>query len=60
MQKCNKVLVIMCVNLYQEFWKKRCLKLHEPIVQNKALVCEIEVIEGKARNGIIVEMNKHV
>ena len=50
----------MCVNLYQEFWKKRCLKLHEPIVQNKALVCEIEVIEGKARNGNIVDMNKHV
>ena len=40
----NKVLVKSCVNFYHECWKRKCIVLHDPEVQQKVLKEEVEVM----------------
>ena len=43
----------------KECWENKCFVFHEPIVQNKVLVNEIDVMKEEDRNVNIVDMSKH-
>lgn len=41
-------------------FENRCVMSHEPIVQKKVLVTEIDVIKKEDRNGNIADVNNHI
>ena len=50
----------MCVNLYHDCWKKRCVVLHDPSMQFIGLKNEIERAKEKYLNGSTEELKKYV
>ena len=44
----DKVLVQICIQFYNECWKRRCVVFRDPEVQQKALKEEVEVIMEEA------------
>ena len=56
----NRVLIVMCVNLYHDCWKKRCVVLHDPSMQLIGLKNEIERAKEKYLNGSTEELKKYV
>ena len=56
----NKVLVKFCVHFYHECWKRRCVVLYNPEVQNHVLKEEILVIMEEASNEEIEGLSRHM
>ena len=57
---CNKVLVKSSVTFYHDYWKRRCVVLHEPQFQIKALKEEVLVIMDEAEKDVIKGLSGYV
>ena len=56
----NKTLVKSCVQLYHEFWKRRCVVLYDPKEQMKVLQDEVLNILEKASKEEMKGLKTHV
>ena len=50
---CDEVIVKICLEYYQECWKRRCVVLHEQEVKRKILRENAVAIEKEANKGEI-------
>ena len=59
-RSCNKVIIKMFVKYYHNYWKRRCLVLHDPEVQRKVLKDDTVLIIEEASKGEFEGLRTHV